>query len=119
MSYKKALILGAEESFARRVVLAEIVTRPVKPLLQLIPGMFIFDFLKRTTEIKRYSQYFLFPRKLAMDLSLQIIDGEQKENTLLLAEEKIKEVDKFINKIHGKPTSKLAYDTSFIWDEND
>ena len=91
MSYKKALILGAEESFARRVVLAEIVTRPVKPLLQLIPGMFIFDFLKRTTEIKRYSQYFLFPRKLAMDLSLQIIDGEQKENTLLLAEEKIKE----------------------------
>lgn len=90
MESKYNLILSAEESFARRVALADIVTRPVKPWLQLIPGMFIFDFLKRTTEIRRYSQYFMFPRKIAMDLSGVIVNGKQRNDGLSQAEEKIK-----------------------------
>lgn len=90
MESKYNLILSAEASFARRVALADIVTRPVKPWLQLIPGMFIFDFLKRTTEIRRYSQYFMFPRKIAMDLSQEIVSGKERDNSLLLAKEKLK-----------------------------
>lgn len=76
------LILSAEESFARRVALGMIMKRPVKPWLQLIPGMFIFDFLKRTSEIRRYSQYFMFPRKLAINAARDMAHGEDKDERL-------------------------------------
>ena len=90
MKNKYNHILSAEGSFARRVTLAEIVSRSVNPWLQMIPGMFIFDFLKRTTEIRRYSNYFMFPRRLALDLCMGIIQGQQREQSLLQAGEKIK-----------------------------
>jgi len=90
MKKKYNLILSAETSFARRVTLAEIITRPLNPWLQMIPGMFIFDFLKRAAEIRRYSSYFMFPRRLALDLAGEIIQGQQMEKDLLQAEEKIK-----------------------------
>ena len=90
MEKKHALILPAEESFARRVALDFIVKRPGKPWLQLIPGMFIFDFLKRNGEIRRCSQYYLFPRRLAMDVALNITKGDEKNGKLSWVEEKIK-----------------------------
>ena len=76
MEAKARIILNAEETFARRVALGAIVRRPVKPLLQLIPGMFIIDFLKRTHEIRRYSRYYLFPRKTALEAASRTVPGE-------------------------------------------
>lgn len=90
MEEKHTLILSAEESFARRVALGFVVKKPVKPWLQLIPGMFIFDFLKRSGKIRRYSQYYLFPRRLAMDVALDIANGDEKNGKLSWVEEKIK-----------------------------
>ncbi len=82
MLKKHEHIIAAEEALARRIALGVIVNRPVKPLLQLIPGMFIFDFLKRNKEIRRFSQYYTFPRRVAMEVA--------REETHELAEEKIK-----------------------------
>lgn len=82
MRIKYNHILKAEESFARRVALGVITKRPVKPLFQLIPGMFIFDFLKRNHEIRRYSQYYLPPRKLALDVARDIVIDNNKDETL-------------------------------------
>lgn len=79
MGEKTNLILSAEASFARRVALGVIVRQPVKPLLQMIPGMFIFDFLKRTQEIKRYSKFYMPPRKLALEATLAISYDEEEE----------------------------------------
>jgi len=90
MRVKYDYILKAEESFARRVTLGVIVKRPVKPLFQLIPGMFIFDFLKRNHEIRQYSQYYLPPRKLALDMARDIVIDENKDQTLQDTEEKIR-----------------------------
>lgn len=91
MHHKYNLIQSAEASLARRATLAEVVTRPINPWLQIIPGMFIFDFLKRTIEIRRYTNYYLYPRRLALDLSMNSIQGQQREQGLLLeAEGKIK-----------------------------
>jgi hypothetical protein len=90
MKAKYNLILSAEASFARRVTLAEVITRPINPWLQVIPGMFIFDFLKRTSEIRRFTSYYLYPRRLALDLSMNSIQGQQREQGFLNAEEKIK-----------------------------
>jgi len=66
---KYEIILAEEESFARQVALGVIVQRPPSSWYFLIPGMFIFDFLRRSQAIRRYSELFLFPRKLALDLS--------------------------------------------------
>jgi len=90
MKIKYNHILKAEESFARRVALGVITKRPVKPLFQLIPGMFIFDFLKRNHEIRRYSQYYLPPRKLALDVAQDIVTDENKDETLQDVEGKIR-----------------------------
>lgn len=73
MGEKNNIILSAEASFARRVALGALVRRPVKPLLQMIPGMFIFDFLKRNHEIKRYSKFYTPPRKMALEAALAIL----------------------------------------------
>jgi hypothetical protein len=90
MKHQSNVILSAEASLARRVTLAEVVTRPVNPWLQLIPGMFIFDFLKRTIEIRQYTNYYLYPRRLALDLSINRIQGPQRGQGLFEAEGKIK-----------------------------
>ena len=70
MEEKKNAILAAEEYFARRVVLRAIVKRPVKPWLQIIPGMFIFDFLRRQRETRLYSEYYVYPRKQALNAAV-------------------------------------------------
>jgi hypothetical protein len=63
---KYHLILSAEKAFARRVALGIHVSRPLKVWHYLIPGMFIIDFLRRSSTIRRYSQTFLHTRKLAL-----------------------------------------------------
>jgi hypothetical protein len=87
MERKERLILSAEEALARRIALGVIVKRPVKIWLQVIPGMFIFDYLKRSNEIRRFSRFFMPPRKIAMDAALAIGTGEKKEDRLTMVKE--------------------------------
>jgi len=91
MREKYIHILKAEESIARRITLGILVKRPVKPLFQLIPGMFIFDFLKRNSEIRRYSQYYLPPRKLALDMALDIAVEGGKDGTFQEVDRKVRD----------------------------
>jgi hypothetical protein len=87
---KKALVLDGEESFARAVALGVIVKRPPSAWHFLLPGMFLFDFLRRSSETKRYSELFLFPRKLALDGAFDLLKGEDRKQVFLRLEEGIK-----------------------------
>jgi hypothetical protein len=91
-NYKKnkALILDGEESFARAVALGVIVKRPLSPWHFLLPGMFLFDFLRRSSETRRYSDLFLFPRKLALNGALEILNGEDRKEILSQIEDGMK-----------------------------
>jgi hypothetical protein len=86
-----SIILHAEESFARAVALGVHVKRPMTAWHFLLPGMFILDFLRRSSEAKRYSALFLFPRKLALDGALDIMNGEDIKIILSRIEEKIRQ----------------------------
>jgi hypothetical protein len=88
---KKALVLDGEESFARAVALGVIVKRPPSAWHFLLPGMFLFDFLRRSSETKRYSDLFLFPRKLALNGALDSLQGEEKKRVYSQIEEQIKQ----------------------------
>lgn len=81
------LILAAENGFARRVALGVIVKRPVKPLLQLVPGMFIFDFLRRTALIRKVARFYLPPRKAALNAARDIASGTDRREALDRARE--------------------------------
>ena len=72
---KYDLILSAEEQFAREVTLGAIVARPPSAWFYLIPGMFIIDYLRRGSAIRKYTRHFLFPRKLAVDAARAVIQG--------------------------------------------
>ena len=85
------IILEAEESFARAVALGVVVKKPLTPWHFIIPGMFIFDFLRRNSETKRYGELFLFPRKLALDGTLDILTGEDRKQVLSRVEEDIRQ----------------------------
>ncbi len=92
MDAKYNLILRYEENFARSVALGLWIKKPISPWHYLLPGMFIFDYLRRSAMVKNYSAAFLFPRKLALDLSLRAMEGvEEKELMLQEARERIKE----------------------------
>lgn len=82
MPDKAKTILAEEESFARRAALGVVVRRPVKAWMQLIPGMFIFDFLKRTQEIRRFSEYYLYPRRHALQAVQEIARGNSRDAIL-------------------------------------
>lgn len=77
-----SLILQSEENFARLVALGLWIKRPVSPWHYLLPGMFIFDYLRRSAMVKSYSAAFLFPRKLALDLSLRAMEGIQEKDLM-------------------------------------
>ena len=81
MGDNSSIIRAAEEVFARRVALRAVVKRPVKPILQLIPGMFILDFLKRESEARRFTPYYMAPRELALDpaRNRHLPDGDTDE----------------------------------------
>ncbi|HUT72765.1 MAG TPA: NF038143 family protein, partial [Desulfatiglandales bacterium] len=66
MKTKYDMILSAEGSFARTVALGVVVRRPLTAWHYLIPGMFLIDFLRRSAEIRKYSEHFLFPRRQAL-----------------------------------------------------
>ena len=75
---KYNLILSAEEQFAREVTLGAIVARPPSAWFALIPGMFIIDYLRRGSAIRKYARNFMFPRKLAVDAARAILQGEDE-----------------------------------------
>jgi hypothetical protein len=91
--YKKKydFIASAEEDFARAVALGVLIKRPLTAWHFLLPGMFIFDFIRRSSAIKRYSTLFMFPRKLALDVALDITEGEDRKNRVVQAEREISE----------------------------
>lgn len=86
----KALILNEEESFARAVALGVIVKRPSSAWHFLLPGMFLFDFLRRSSETRRYSDLFLLPRRLALDGAFDLLNGEKREKVFLKSGEEIR-----------------------------
>jgi hypothetical protein len=86
----RALVLDGEESFARAVALGVLVKRPLSAWHFLLPGMFLFDFLRRSSETRRYSDLFLFPRKLALNGALDILKGEDRKEVLSQIEDDIK-----------------------------
>jgi len=75
---KYNLIVSAEEQFAREVTLGAIVARPPSAWFYLIPGMFIIDYLRRGSAIRKYTQHFMFPRKLALDAARAAVQGEDE-----------------------------------------
>lgn len=79
---KKLLIIDAERKFAREVTLGAIVANPPAGWYYLIPGMFIIDFLRRESALRRYTKHFLFPRNLAIDAALALINGEDESSVI-------------------------------------
>ena len=75
---KHKMILSAEEKMAREVTLGVIVTRPLTVWHYMIPGMFIIDFLRRGSALRKYTEHFLFPRKLALDAAQALAQGEDE-----------------------------------------
>ena len=75
---KYKMILAAEAQFAREVTLGIIVQRPVSAWSTMIPGMFLFDYLRREGAVKKYSRTFMFPRRLAMNAALADLNDEDK-----------------------------------------
>jgi hypothetical protein len=78
MSNKYELIMAAERQFAREVTLGVIVQQPLSVWHFLLPGMFIIDFLRRTSAISRYTKHFMFPRQMALDAARQLLQGYEK-----------------------------------------
>ena len=75
---KYDIIIGAEQQFAREVCLGVIYLRPPSAWYYLIPGMFIFDFLRRGSIIRKYTETFIFPRKLALEGARSLTAGETR-----------------------------------------
>jgi len=97
MSNKYELIIAAERQFAREVTLGVIVQQPLSVWHYLIPGMFIIDFLRRTSAISRYTKHFMFPRQLAIDAAQRLLQGYEKEsvNSRLAAD-----IETWLNSLH-------------------
>lgn len=97
MSDKYELIIAVEKQFAREVTLGVIVQQPLSVWHYLIPGMFILDFLRRTSAISRYTRHFMFPRKLALDAARQLLQGYEKAGvTSRLAAD----IETWLNSLH-------------------
>ena len=75
---KLDIIRAAETQFAREVTIGVVYQQPPSAWYYLIPGMFIIDFLRRTTAISRYTKHFMFPRNLALDAARALSSGEEK-----------------------------------------
>jgi len=85
------IILEAEESFARTVALGVVVKKPLTAWHFIIPGVFIFDFLRRSSETRRYGELFLFPRKSALHGALDVLEEGDRKQVLSRVEEKIRQ----------------------------
>jgi hypothetical protein len=71
-------ISNAEQQFAREVTIGVLYLRPLSAWHYLIPGMFIFDFLRRTSTIRKYTETFMFPRKLALQAARDLSAGKSR-----------------------------------------
>jgi hypothetical protein len=89
MVEKYDLILSAEKSFAGEVALGVIVGTPQSAWHYLIPFMFVFDFLRRRTAIRRYTLHFMFPRELALNAAQDILGGKDRADRLYQIETEI------------------------------
>ena len=88
---KYDIILSYEESFARIVAIRMIIERPLSIWHYLIPFLFLFEFLRRRKETRIFSENFLFVKKLALDVSLDINKGEDRQNRAAKIEDEIKD----------------------------
>jgi len=79
---KYNMIAAAEEQFAREVTLGVIVQRPLTSWYYILPGMFIIDFLRRGSTIRRYTKHFMFPRNLALTLARDLAEGKEKKDLI-------------------------------------
>jgi hypothetical protein len=75
---KPKMILMAEEKLAREVALGVIVTRPLTVWHYIIPGMFIIDFLRRGSSLKKYTEHFMLPRNQAVDVAQALAQGQSE-----------------------------------------
>jgi hypothetical protein len=75
---KYKMILMTEEQMAREVTLGVIVTRPLTVWHYIIPGMFIIDFLRRGSALRKYTEHFMFPRKRAIDAAQALAQGQDE-----------------------------------------
>jgi hypothetical protein len=97
MSNNYELIIADEKQFAREVTLGVIVQQPISVWHYLLPGMFIIDFLRRTSAISRYTKHFMFPRQLAIEAAQRLQQGYEKAdvNSRLVAD-----IKKWLNLLH-------------------
>ena len=72
---KTTIILSAESQFAREVALGIIYQLPLPIWYSLIPGMFLFDFIRRNRTISNFTKFYMFSRELA--LAVAASDGEK------------------------------------------
>jgi hypothetical protein len=75
---KFEIILNAEQQFAREVTIGVLYLRPLSVWHYLIPGMFIIDFLRRGSAIRRYGETFMFPRRLALQVARDLSGGKSR-----------------------------------------
>lgn len=75
---KYNIIIDAEQQFAREVALRVIYLRPPSAWYYLIPGMFILDFLRRGSIIRKYTETFMFPRKLALNAARSLSEDQSR-----------------------------------------
>ena len=87
---KYKIISSAEEQFAREVTLGVMIQRPLPALLYIIPGMFFIEYLRRGSAIRRYTETFMFPRKLALQAAKDRLSGYENSSVDMRIETEIK-----------------------------
>jgi hypothetical protein len=73
---KYDIIIAAEQQFAREVTIGVLYLRPPSAWQYLIPGMFLIDFLRRGSAIRKYTETFMFPRNLALQAVRNLSAGQ-------------------------------------------
>jgi hypothetical protein len=87
---KYEIISNAEQQFAREVTLGVLYLRPLSVWHYLIPGMFVIDFLRRSSAIRKYTETFMFPRKLALQAARNLSEGTPRADLDAHLENQIK-----------------------------
>jgi len=87
---KYDIIINAEQQFAREVALGVIYLRSPSVWHYVIPGMFIIDFLRRGSIIRKYTETFMFPRKLALQAARDLSRDNTKAFMVTSRETEIK-----------------------------
>jgi len=82
MSGKPAAILAYEEQLAKNVALQIRAGQP-RPLWQyFVPFKFLFEIFAAKREMSWFSKDFLFVRKLALDAARDIVEGQDRQESL-------------------------------------